>query len=77
MLATGGSADYAIQEIKKLGLKSVSFCCIVAAPERVRKLNEKRPEARIFGVEMDGVLNEKKYIVPGLGDFGGRWHETE
>jgi uracil phosphoribosyltransferase len=77
MLATGGSADYAIQEISKLKPKTISFCCIVAAPEGVRRLVAKYPRVHIYTIALDKELNEKKYIVPGLGDFGDRYHGTD
>jgi uracil phosphoribosyltransferase len=77
MLATGGSADYAIQEIKKLNPKTLSFCCIVAAPEGVERIGGKYPGLPIYTIALDSHLNEKKYIVPGLGDFGDRYHGTD
>jgi uracil phosphoribosyltransferase len=76
MLATGGSADYAIQEMKEHNPKSLSFCCIVAAPEGVRRLNEKYKDMSIYTIALDDHLDERKYIVPGLGDFGDRFHGT-
>jgi uracil phosphoribosyltransferase len=77
MLATGGSADYAIKEIKEHSPKSLSFCCIVAAEEGVKKLRKAHKEVPIYTVAMDGKLNEKNFIVPGLGDFGDRYHGTD
>jgi uracil phosphoribosyltransferase len=77
MLATGGSADYSIQEISKLNPRTISFCCIVAAPEGVSRLVEKYPDVHIYTIALDKELNEKKYIVPGLGDFGDRYHGTD
>jgi uracil phosphoribosyltransferase len=77
MLATGGSAQYALEEIHKLEPKTLSFCCIVAAPEGVGRLNEKYPQVDIYTIALDKQLNEQKYIVPGLGDFGDRYHGTD
>jgi uracil phosphoribosyltransferase len=77
MLATGGSADYSIQEIGKLKPKTISFCCIVAAPEGVRRLAGKYPAVQIYTIALDSHLDEKKFIVPGLGDFGDRYHGTD
>jgi uracil phosphoribosyltransferase len=77
MLATGGSADYAIQEIKKSNPKTLSFCCIVAALEGVARLNQKYPDLKIFCISLDERLNDKQYLVPGLGDFGDRYHGTD
>jgi uracil phosphoribosyltransferase len=76
MLATGGSADFAISEILKLKPKSLSFACIVAAPEGVDLLNKKWPRVEIYTAALDDHLDERKYIVPGLGDFGDRYHGT-
>jgi uracil phosphoribosyltransferase len=77
MLATGGSADYAIEQIQELKPLSVSFCCVVAAPEGVSRLKEKYPNLKIFSIALDSHLNERKFIVPGLGDFGDRYHGTD
>ena len=76
MLATGGSAEYGLQEIKKLEPRSVSFCCIVAAPEGLNRIANKFPDVKIYTLAIDTHLNEHAYIVPGLGDFGDRFHGT-
>ena len=76
MLATGGSAEYALSEISKLGPKSLSFCCIVSAPEGINRLSAKFPDVRIYTLAIDEKLDENAYIVPGLGDFGDRFHGT-
>ena len=76
MLATGGSAEYALSEISKLGPKSLSFCCIVSAPEGINRLSAKFPDVRIYTLAIDEKLDEHAYIVPGLGDFGDRFHGT-
>lgn len=72
MLATGGSASDAIDLIKEKGVKKIKFLCIIAAPEGVKLINEKHPDVEIFCGKVDEYLNEKKYIVPGLGDAGDR-----
>jgi uracil phosphoribosyltransferase len=77
MLATGGSAEDAIKEIKKLNPKSLSFCCVIAAPEGIARLNEKYSDLMIYTVAIDDHLDERKFIVPGLGDFGDRYHGTD
>jgi uracil phosphoribosyltransferase len=64
-VATGGTADYAIQEIQKLSPKTLSFCCLLAAPEGLDRLNDKYAGLPIYTVVVDSHLNEKKYIVPG------------
>lgn len=76
MLATGGSSAYVIEEILKQNPKSLSLCCIVAAPEGCQLLKDKFPHIHIYTAALDDKLNEKKYIVPGLGDFGDRFHGT-
>jgi uracil phosphoribosyltransferase len=77
MLATGGSAAFAISEIQKMNPKSLTFACIVAAPEGVDYLYKTYPNIEIYTAALDKYLNDKKYIVPGLGDFGDRYHGTD
>lgn len=76
MLATGGSAEYALSEISKLGPRSLSFCCIVSAPEGLNRLSSKFPDVKIYTLAIDEKLDANAYIVPGLGDFGDRFHGT-
>ncbi|OHT16891.1 Uracil phosphoribosyltransferase [Tritrichomonas foetus] len=76
MLATGGSAAYSIEQILKYKPKTLCLCSIVAAPEGCKLLNERFPNVDIYTTALDSHLNEKKYIVPGLGDFGDRFHGT-
>ncbi|MGN0446853.1 MAG: uracil phosphoribosyltransferase [Acutalibacteraceae bacterium] len=77
MLATGGSAIDAIDQIKKYRPKSIRFMCIIAAPEGIRALQEKHPDVDIYAAAMDERLNEDAYIVPGLGDAGDRIFGTK
>ena len=72
MLATGGSASAALQMIKERGAKSITLMCLVAAPEGVRVINRDHPDIPIYVAAVDERLNEKGYIVPGLGDAGDR-----
>lgn len=72
MLATGGSACDAIDQIKKQGGKNIKFVCIIAAPEGVKKLHEKHPDVKIYIGSLDRELNSNAYICPGLGDAGDR-----
>ena len=72
MLATGGSAVDTINEIKKHNPLSVRFVALVAAPEGVKKLQETHPDVNITTAALDEKLNDKAYIVPGLGDAGDR-----
>ena len=77
MLATGGSAIDAIGQIKKRGIKDISFLCIIAAPEGLEKLNVAHPDVQIYCAALDDHLNEVNYIVPGLGDAGDRIFGTK
>lgn len=76
MLATGGSALGAINYLKKNGAKEIIFACLVASPEGIKKLEENVPEISIFGAAVDRELNDKGYILPGLGDAGDRTFGT-
>ena len=77
MLATGGSAVDAIDQIKTRHPRSIKFMCIIAAPEGLKTLAEKHPDVRIFCAAEDLHLNENGYIVPGLGDAGDRIFGTK
>lgn len=72
MLATGGSASAAIKLLKDKGAKSITLMCLVAAPEGVRRINADHPDVPLYVAAVDEKLNEKGYIVPGLGDAGDR-----
>ncbi len=76
MLATGGSAAQALDLIKEAGGRDPRMVCIVAAPEGVKVLEERHPEVQVFTAALDDRLNDKAYIVPGLGDFGDRLFGT-
>ena len=77
VLATGGSAVAALQMLKDKGVKNIRFMCIIAAPEGVKRLQEAHPDVDLFIGALDERLNEKKYIVPGLGDAGDRIFGTK
>ena len=77
MLATGGSASDAITMVKARGAKSVLLMCLVAAPEGVKKVQERHPDVDIFCAALDEKLNDHAYIVPGLGDAGDRIFGTK
>lgn len=76
MLATGGSASAAISLLKERGAGSIRFLCLVASPEGVRRLERDHPDVTILAASLDRGLNEKGYIVPGLGDAGDRLFGT-
>ena len=77
MLATGGSAVAALDLLKQKGVKNIHFMCIIAAPEGVKKLTEAHPDVDLYIGALDDHLNDKKYIVPGLGDAGDRIFGTK
>lgn len=72
MLATGGSAIAAIDFIKQRGGTDINFLCVIAAPEGLEKLMNAHPDIKIYVGNLDRGLNEKAYILPGLGDAGDR-----
>ncbi|NLO91020.1 MAG: uracil phosphoribosyltransferase [Elusimicrobia bacterium] len=76
MLATGGSASEALNIVKSQGAKNIVFSCIIAAKPGVRKVHQDHPDVPVFAGALDEALNEKGYIVPGLGDAGDRMFGT-
>ena len=76
MLATGGSAVAALKLLQDAGARHVRIVCIVAAPEGIATVLQQHPEVSIYTPVVDQGLNEHKYIVPGLGDFGDRLYGT-
>ena len=76
MLATGGSAVQAIEVVKSAGGMEIVFVCIVASPEGVALMQKAHPEVPIHTGALDRALNSRKYILPGLGDFGDRLYGT-
>lgn len=76
MLATGGSAIRAVDVLKSAGATRIRLLCVVAAPEGVSALEAAHPDVDIFTPVLDRELNAKKYILPGLGDFGDRLYGT-
>ncbi|RMD90881.1 MAG: uracil phosphoribosyltransferase [Alphaproteobacteria bacterium] len=77
MLATGNSAVAALDVLKEAGAKDIRFLCLVAAPEGVAALTSAHPDVPIFTAALDERLNEKGYILPGLGDAGDRLFGTK
>ena len=77
MLATGGSAVQAVTHVKNAGAGSVTMISIVSAPEGVAFLHATHPDVPIITAGLDRQLNDRKYILPGLGDFGDRLYGTE
>jgi uracil phosphoribosyltransferase len=76
MLATGGSAAQALTLLKSHGATSLRMVCVVSAPEGVATLHAAHPEVPVFTAAHDRCLNDRKYILPGLGDFGDRLYGT-
>lgn len=77
MLATGGSAVAAIDMLKEKGAHKIVVVCIVTCPEGLQRVENAHPDVQIFTASIDDGLNEKKYIVPGLGDAGDRLYGTK
>ena len=77
MLATGGSASAAVSYLKKSGAKNIRMMCIVAAPEGVRRMLEDHPDVPVYAAALDRELNDRGYILPGLGDAGDRLFGTD
>ena len=77
MLATGNSAIAAIDLLKGRGATDIRFVCLLAAPEGVKTFTRAHPDVPIITASLDSHLNEKGYIVPGLGDAGDRMYGTK
>ncbi len=76
MLATGGSGSAACAAVKAAGSASIRFVCVVSAPEGVERMERDHPDVPIVTAALDRQLNERGYILPGLGDYGDRLHRT-
>ncbi len=76
MLATGGSATAAITFLKERGAKDITLVCLVAAPEGVTKVYSEHKDVKIYSIALDRTLNDRGYILPGLGDAGDRTFGT-
>jgi uracil phosphoribosyltransferase len=76
MLATGGSAVAAVASLKRAGAARIRFMCLVAAPEGVKRLGEAHPDVLVYCAALDRELNDRGYILPGLGDAGDRLFGT-
>ena len=76
MLATANSAVTAVDRIKRRGANNLRFLCLLAAPEGIKRFQEAHPDVPIYTAAIDEKLNEKGYIVPGLGDAGDRMYGT-
>ena len=77
MLATGNSSAAAIDLLKKAGARDIRFMCLLAAPDGVARMKEAHPDVPIITAALDEKLNDKGYIVPGLGDAGDRMFGTK
>jgi len=76
MLATGGSAADAVTALKRAGAQRIRFLCLVACPEGVRTMLTHHPDVQVYAAALDRQLNDKGYILPGLGDAGDRLFGT-
>lgn len=77
MLATANSATLAVEKLKKSGAQDLRFLCLLAAPEGIKAFQENHPDVPVYTAAIDSHLNEKGYIVPGLGDAGDRMYGTK
>ena len=77
MLATGNSSAAAVTAVKNAGARSVNLICLVAAPEGIERLHREHPDVVIYTAAIDRELNDRGYIVPGLGDAGDRLYGTK
>jgi uracil phosphoribosyltransferase len=77
MLATGNSAIAAVKEVKAINPKSIKFLCLLATPQGIAAFHDEHPDVPIFTAAIDQELNEKGYIIPGLGDVGDRLYGTK
>ena len=76
MLATGGSAVDAVTALKRAGAQRIRFLCLVASPDGVRRLGAAHPDVPVYAAALDRTLNDRGYILPGLGDAGDRLFGT-
>ena len=76
MLGTGGTACASIADLKERGAREIAFICLVASPEGAARLTEEHPDVPVYAAALDRQLNEKGYILPGLGDAGDRLFGT-
>ena len=76
MFATGGTAIDAVKFLRENGIKQIKFISIIAAPEGLKRFSEAYPDVEVYTAAIDERLNEKNYIVPGLGDAGDRVFNT-
>ena len=76
MLATGGSLSWAADKVKAAGARSITALCVVTAPDGVKRMYKDHPDVRIVASSHDRELNDRFYIVPGLGDMGDRLFGT-
>ena len=77
MLATGNSSIAAIDKLKERGAKNMRFLCLLAAPEGLENFRKAHPDVPVFTASIDSHLNDKGYIMPGLGDAGDRMYGTK
>ncbi len=77
MLATGGSASYAIKKVKETGCRDIKFISIISAPRGVQIVNADHPDVKVYTASLDEKLNNEDYILPGLGDAGDRLFATK
>ncbi|MEO9339474.1 uracil phosphoribosyltransferase [Mesorhizobium sp. SB112] len=77
MLATANSAIAAVDKLKERGATNIRFLCLLASPEGIERFTKEHPDVPVFTASIDRELNEKGYILPGLGDAGDRMYGTK
>lgn len=77
VLATGGSAAAALRRVREAGARSIKFACLIACAEGVQRVHDEHPDVPIYTCAMDPGVDERGFIVPGLGDVGDRLYGTE
>jgi uracil phosphoribosyltransferase len=77
MLATGNSAVAAVSRLRETNPRSIKFVCLLACPEGLERFHAEHPDVPVYTCAVDSHLNEKGYIVPGLGDAGDRLYGTK
>lgn len=77
MLATGGTSEHVLEAVAETHPGRMIFVSVIAAPEGVERITKRFPDVQMYTAALDDHLNDQKYIVPGLGDYGDRYFGTE
>lgn len=77
MLATGGTSEHVLEAVQQEHSGKINLVCVIAAPEGVERIQSRFPQVTIYTAALDDHLNDQKFIVPGLGDYGDRYFGTD